>query len=699
MALEFVPLFLAVGLVALAAAAAVFPSVSRRTDRLVLAVLASDERGGRDLRAAHISTPYRLYAARTRLYVGLIAVVTAVFGMYGVAGLLTVVDVTAYAPPETTFPISLPLVGLESLSLDDNAWYETAIVLGTASLLLGAIGGATTFLVRRYAPRSRAEARERRIDAGMTRTIAFVYALSRGGMAVPEVLRALSRNEGVYGESAREVDVAVRNMDMFGRDVVTALRHLAEQTPSDTFRVFSENLSSVLQSGQGLSDFLRDQYERYRDEARERQEEIVETIATVAEVYVTVVVAGMLFLITILIIIGLTTGDTVLYVQLSTYVVLPALNIVFIAYLAEATAPLRARREEGTEETEARAAVRTRMPIAPETTPVADGGVARAPETGLTGADRRRFENYQRLRTLRNVLRQPLESLLRDPEQLLYATVPLAAGYVAYELFPMAVGVEPFSLAAADDPVIGATVFVLGTFGVVYELHKRQLHQLESAVPEMLDRLASLNEAGVTVVGSFDRVRESDLGPMNEEAERIWQDIQWGATVSEALSRFEKRVQTPAITRMTTLVTNALRASNDIGPVLRIAAEQARSDRDFERSRRQEMFTYLVAIYVSFLVFLVVIGTIRVFFIPRLEQAAAEATQSGATATNQFLDLGGGQLDLYKMLLFHAAIVQAVLSGLVGGQMGEGSIKDGAKHAAIMVIVTYVVVESLKPFL
>jgi flagellar protein FlaJ len=33
--------------------------------------------------------------------------------------------------------------------------------------------------------------------------------------------------------------------------------------------------------------------------------------------------------------------------------------------------------------------------------------------------------------------------------------------------------------------------------------------------------------------------------------------------------------------------------------------------------------------------------------------------------------------------------VQAVCSGLVAGQMGEGTIKAGAKHATVMLLIAY----------
>jgi flagellar protein FlaJ len=44
----------------------------------------------------------------------------------------------------------------------------------------------------------------------------------------------------------------------------------------------------------------------------------------------------------------------------------------------------------------------------------------------------------------------------------------------------------------------------------------------------------------------------------------------------------------------------------------------------------------------------------------------------------------------YTLVFFHTALIQAVLSGFIGGQLGEGSLKDGAKHATIMLATAYV---------
>jgi flagellar protein FlaJ len=642
------------------------------------------------LRTAGIGTPYREYATKTYLYTFGAGLSGAIIGVYVGAAVLAVareLDIPAAEAPSLglftnvpDFSWVPPLPGVpETVLTFDGAVF--LLFLGSSSVI-GTLAAAGAYALRWKLPEIRSDTRRRQIDAGMPRMVAFIYALTRGGMAFPDVMRALSRNEGVFGEGATEVGIAVRNMDLFNVDLVTAVQGLSKHTPSDQFERFSENLGSVLQSGRNISDFLHDEYERYRDEAEEQQEEILELLATTAEVYVTTIVAGMLFLVTILLIIGLTAGDTLLLIRLIAYVILPAGNLLFLAYLAEITQPLRASQDGN------RILVAATDADTPRRTIEADGGYERPGSRENRG----RLRAYERIRSLRDTLASPVQSAIARPTLVFYVTVPITVAVTAYRL-PSAFADGTVDPRVLDDIIVQASLFLMATFGVVYETSKRRLRRLEEAVPDLLERLASLNEAGIAVVSSFDRVRSSDIGELDEEVDRIWRDIQWGATVAQALERFESRVQTPSITRVVTLITNAMRASNEIGPVLRIAAEQARADQRLRRQRRQEMFTYLVVIYVSFLVFLIVIMALDYVLIPNLPDTGSIG---GAGMDAGFI--GGfesGDRDAYRLAFFHTALVQSGLSGLVGGMMGGGSIKDGVKHSTIMLTVTYVILTLL----
>jgi flagellar protein FlaJ len=198
----------------------------------------------------------------------------------------------------------------------------------------------------------------------------------------------------------------------------------------------------------------------------------------------------------------------------------------------------------------------------------------------------------------------------------------------------------------------------------------------------------------MAAVESFGRTVEGKLGALTQELERTWADVQWGARMENAFERFRDRVGTPAVSRVVTLTTNAMSASGDLGPVLRIAADEAKTTRRLERDRRNELLTYLVVIYVAFFVFLAIVVALDVIFIPNIPtQSAAPAVDAGnAVDTGPFSQasqLTEAKKAAYSTVFFHTGLVQAVCSGLVAGQMGEGTVKAGAKHATVMLAIAY----------
>ncbi|MFB6081486.1 MAG: type II secretion system F family protein [Halanaeroarchaeum sp.] len=684
--LEFVPLavILTVGLLVGLA------SVSNRIDRAVThfslavfgAYVATRESINREqktwLHNAHVATTYRVYASRTFLYATVAALVGSVGGVYVVALVVRTVRRTDLAE-------GLPAVLLRTVPTGGSVGLVGAFVLVLlSSATFGVLAGLATYQLRWALPRYVAGERERRIDNTLKRNVAFIFALSRSGMAFPKVLRTLARNQPVYGETATEMAVTVKDIDLFGTDVISAIDRLGDRTPSQELEEFAENLSSVLQSGQSLSSYLREEYEYFKNEEAAQQQAFLELLSTLAEAYVTVFVAGPLFLITILVVIGLMLGGTLGFLRAMVYLILPLASIGFIIYLDTITEDVRETSGEGE--------------ISPELGRFSDIRVfedradAMLPDGGTATLQRNRYRRhlYERTRPIAARLRDPVRSVTERPVIVLAATVPLGILWTLLGWWPHLSAGE-FDLALYDDPLIQAALFVTATFAVTYEVANRRRKAIERAIPDFLDRLASTNEAGMSVVESFGRVVRSDLGALSAELERTWADIVWGAHVENALARFRRRVRTPAVTRVVTLTTNAMNATNDVGPVLRIAADEAQAAKRLDRERRNELLTYTVVVYLSFFVFLVIVIALDVIFVP-----AIPTSMGGPTGSIPGGGLGAGLRQItqaekaaYSLLFTHAAIIQAVASGFVAGQMGEGSVKAGAKHATIMLTIAY----------
>jgi flagellar protein FlaJ len=657
-------------------------SVTRFSRRLFGRYVPESETRDRRLKSAFVVYTYRTYAARTLMFTAVAAVGGAITGVYVFGGILlaipTIVELMLGLP--RTMVNTLGIRGFELL-LSDR---EILVVVLSGGLVGGLTAAGLTYWLRWEMPRSTAAVRQRAIDEGMGRTLAFLYALSRGGVPFPSALRTLSDNREIYGASAEEVSVAVRQMDLFGQDMITAVRSMSDRTPSEDFKTFSENLASVLQSGRSLSTFLREQYERTKAESEQRQEEILEHLATVAEAYVTVLVAAVLFFITILLVFGLTLTDTLVFLQMVGYLMIPLANAGFMLYLAQRLEILGIGGDRTTGLLERRETTTFAKPDGTSDSTVTDGGY-------VDSIEHRQLAFYDRLATVKRLLSSPAETFLWNPSRLLYVLVPIALLSILLRA-PPAFATGAVNLRMLDDVLIQPLLLVLLPYAVVRELYARRVRRIEAATPELLERLASLNEAGMTVVESLERVQGSDVGHLSDEVERIWADVTMGANVEDALTRFGRRIRTTSISRVVTLLINAMRSSGKMGPILRIAADQSRSDYRLRRQRRQQMLTYLVVIYISFLVFLVIITSVQEVLVPSLPSSVPTPENTGRLGVNtdQFERLGQVDKATYTLVFFHTALVQALFSGFVGGQLGEGSLRDGAKHAAIMLGVAYV---------
>ena len=245
------------------------------------------------------------------------------------------------------------------------------------------------------------------------------------------------------------------------------------------------------------------------------------------------------------------------------------------------------------------------------------------------------------------------------------------------------------SKGMVDNYIVFAVLISLTPFAIFYELRERRIKKIEEAMPDFLRGLASSQEVGMTLTRAIKMVMTSNLGVLSTEVRRIWREIEWGSTVSDAFIRFERRVKTGFVARTITLITKASEMSGNIKDVLTIAASDAQITRTLKEERKINMFMYVIVIYISFGVFLLIVYVLAATFLPLMPSAGAEMGGAGGVAG--VTGMGGIDVDLYTRLFFHAALIQGFFSGLIAGHMGEGKVLSGIKHSLIMVTISFLV--------
>lgn len=147
-----------------------------------------------------------------------------------------------------------------------------------------------------------------------------------------------------YGEVSKECRRIARNIEVFGYDTLTALSNAASETPAVSFKDLLWGIVSIMRTGGDLRSFLMEKARIYMENQKNIEEEYIDNLSLMAEIYTTVFVAGpVLFVVmaTIMGSMGSLPLDLGVLFTLVIYILIPVMSIAFIL-LIEATKPVGA---------------------------------------------------------------------------------------------------------------------------------------------------------------------------------------------------------------------------------------------------------------------------------------------------------------------------------------------------------------------
>jgi flagellar protein FlaJ len=418
-----------------------------------------------------------------------------------------------------------------------------------------------------------------------------------------------------------------------------------------------------------MGEFLSMRVRLYQEEARFEQKQFLNFLSIVAESYVTLFVAGPLFLIIIMVVMGMVGTSAVVQLSMVTYAIIPVGSLIFILVL-----DLISVKGEKTERY-------VREKVLDE---YADVRIARRGGEEPFFAQLRHYDKFQKIT---HHIKNPFESFVRNINLTLYITVPVALIYItaAFWITPLYTDIETF-IDVVDDHIIIALLIILIPYAIFYQVWAHKVQGIEALIPDFLERMAGINQVGLTIAQAVSIMVNTNLGLLSYEIRRIKRDMDWGANFTEALMRFEERVSTPSIARTVTLITKAAEMSGQIGDVLTIASSDAKMTEVLKRERHTEMFIYTAIVYLSFFVFLFVVAVLTTQFLPIL----ASISTSGLPTGGPLSGIGLVPIKTFDRLLYHTCLLQGLFSGMVAGQMGEGSLGAGVKHSCVLLFVSVV---------
>jgi flagellar protein FlaJ len=601
-------------------------------------------------------------------------------------------------------------IRLEGQTEEIVSMLKLPLLVFLSGLVFGVVGFVVGFGSLLSIPYFRSNSRKREINVLLSDSVAFMYALSVGGLNQLEILQAMAKAEDTYGEVAREFQVIVLETEYFDTDYRTAIRNQALQTPSNELSQFLTDMLSIIDSGGDMTSFLEDQKDKQMRTAQQEQERMLDTLELFGEMYMTLSLFPLLLII-ILVIMSMMSSASQMDMMVGTvYGLIPLTGVGFLVLTSTVTQDRVGDGYLAPDEGE-------------QTYTEADAGFF---SLGLVENYTGTYSVFDRIKNregtyrVLEVLKAPHIFFRNNPLMVLVFTVPLTMAVFgltyALHLAPQTIaefviprgGEVPDGFEAPAKrwqyPAIAGTfmwVYVpiylnLLPLAVFYEWNVRTRRSIIGSLSDNLRKLASANDTGMTLLDSLSVVANTSSGRLADEFDAMHAKVEYGTSLKNSMREFNNRYHIPRLARTVKLISEAQEASSQIQDVLSTAAQASENQDDIDRERKSRTRMQMVIILMTYLTLLGVMALLKIRFLNVMADLAAQTGGSSSAGAGPGADFSGINTNVLSLLFFHAVVLQALLSSFIAGYIREVSLMAGLKFAVALptvALVTWYIVE------
>lgn len=187
-------------------------------------------------------------------------------------------------------------------------------------------------------PSQKASRRKKKIDENLPFALNHLGAIATSGIPPKSMFELLNTFEE-YGGISEEAGKISRRVNVFGEDLTTALREVADQSPSDDWSEVLYGIISTVETGGDLESYIQEKADETLFEFNMEKEKEIERLSTYASFYTAILIAAPVFLVVVLAVMNLLGGRVGGFaiqdlMWMGVHVVIPVINTLFVIFLA-----------------------------------------------------------------------------------------------------------------------------------------------------------------------------------------------------------------------------------------------------------------------------------------------------------------------------------------------------------------------------
>jgi len=243
------------------------------------------------------------------------------------------------------------------------------------------------------------------------------------------------------------------------------------------------------------------------------------------------------------------------------------------------------------------------------------------------------------------------------------------------------------------DYIIFAMMAFIGPYGFYASTRERHIREIEIRLPDFLRDVAEAGRFGMTLADAIVVASSGRYGELTPEIKKMAAQIEWGVPASEAIRLFSERVKTPLVTRMASIIMKANDAGGNVADVLSMVSHDAKETILTQEERGVTMQTYVLVVYIAFVVFIATIIILEGQFLPKMEQAGRQVSEAAEAIGATEIPGVSIKVDIIPTISFIfllSVLVHAIGDGILAGVIQNGSIPIGMRHSFIMLVIGFV---------
>lgn len=214
------------------------------------------------------------------------------------------------------------------------------------SVIVALLAGIISFGVCYVYPILTISSKVRKIEANLPLTANFLSVLASSGMPPERIFRSLANVGDEFGVG-EEIRRAIADTEIMGLDLNDALKRASVRSSSTKFGAMLDGIVTTSHMGGDLASFLRDESEKFKKTRVTAMKSFLDSLAGMAEMYVSFMIALPLVLVVMLSVMSFLGGglgvfgglDPSTILLLMTFVVTPAGVMIMILLVDSLTPP------------------------------------------------------------------------------------------------------------------------------------------------------------------------------------------------------------------------------------------------------------------------------------------------------------------------------------------------------------------------